>query len=52
MRKLEGTESNTVYSSQTNSGTELTQTGSEDIRKRKKKKKNGKVKIILVNHFR
>ena len=51
-RKLEGTETNTVYSSQTNSGTELTQTGSEDIRKRKKKKKNGKVKIILVNHFR
>ena len=42
-RKLEETEGKTVHSSQTNSGTELTETGSEDIRKRKKKQKNWKV---------
>jgi len=39
-RKLEETEGKTFHSSQTNSGTELTETGSEDIRKRKKKQKN------------
>ena len=39
-RKLEETEGKTFQSSQTNSGTELTETGSEDIRKRKKKQKN------------
>ena len=42
-RKLVETEGKTVHSSQTNSGTELTETGSEDIRKRKKKQKNWKV---------
>lgn len=39
-RKLEETEGKTFQSSQTNGGTELTETGSEDIRKRKKKQKN------------
>ena len=39
-RKLEETEGKIVHSSQTNSCTELTETGSEDIRKRKKKQKN------------
>ena len=42
-RKLEETEGKTFQSSQTNSGTELTETGSEGIRKRKKKQKNWKV---------
>ena len=42
-RKLEETEGKTFQSSQTNSGTELTETGSEDIRKRKKKQKNWKL---------
>lgn len=44
-RKLDDTEGKTVHSRQTNSGTELTQTGNEDVRKRtnKKKKKNWKV---------
>ena len=39
-RKLEETEGKTFQSSKTNGGTELTETGSEDIRKRKKKQKN------------
>ena len=42
-RKLEETEGKTFQSSQTNGGTELTETGSEDIRKRKRKQKNWKV---------
>ena len=42
-RKLEETEGKTFQSSQTNGGTELTETGSEDIRKRKKKQKNWKL---------
>ena len=42
-RKLEETEGKTFQSSKTNGGTELTETGSEDIRKRKKKQKNWKL---------